>query len=93
MAGNKTVISADLENVGQGERLPKIIISWFLYDRFQPTFHQNDAIRAGNKSVTSAGRKNVGQVHISQRVMSQLLLNRFEQNFLHVCRPSFLYPR
>ena len=48
VAGNKNIISADIECVGQGHRLKKIIISWFLFDRLQPNVHQNDAIVAGN---------------------------------------------
>ena len=80
VAGNKNVISWPW-NVGQGHRLQKL--SPFLYDWFQPNFHQSDAVGAGNKSVTSADLGNVGQGHMSQRVISQLLSNRFEPNVLH----------
>ena len=50
VAGNKNVILADLENVAQGHRLTKIIISRLLYDRFQPNFHKNDAIWLATKA-------------------------------------------
>lgn len=42
------------------------IISHLLLDRFQPNFHQNDAISAGNNSVISADLENVCQDHISE---------------------------
>ena len=100
MAGNKNVISAGLENVGQDHCLQKTLYHGSYSTDFKPNFHQNDVIGAGDKRVTSVDLANGVQGHISQRIISQLLSNRFEPNILHeslnrnchinVCRPHFL---
>ena len=79
IARNRNIISADLENLGQGHHLKKSYI-----DSYAINFNQNDAIEAGSKSITSTDLENVTQGHISQRLISQLLSNRFEPNVLHV---------
>ena len=65
MVRYKNVISADLQNVVQGDGLQKCIMSRLLYDRFPLNFHKNDATGAGNKSLASADLEIAELVHIS----------------------------
>ena len=58
MASNKYVISADLENIGQGQDLQlSLYLSYYI-----AAFNQNVAIGADNKSITLADLESVGHV-------------------------------
>ena len=100
------ILSSDLKNVGQGHHLQKSLkFSNYTTDICQ-TFIEMIAMWPATK-MSSADVENVGQDHISQKVISQLLSNRFQLTVLQewwrryaaigivafICRPSFVYPR
>ena len=73
----KKVVSSDPGKVTS----TRIINFQLLYDRFYPNFYQNGATEDDNKSVLSTNLEIVCQDHFSERVISQLLSNRYESIF------------
>ena len=100
VVGDKNVISADLENIGQGHHLKKIIISQLLYTDFNHYFTKCCNWNWLQKRHISWPLK-CRSGHISTNNISyhQINFNHFFRNdnsatgvVAFVCRPSFIYP-
>ena len=66
LTGNKSVSSCDLENVGQGHHLQKLLYLSFYTIDFYQTYRNNSTV-ASNINIISADLENVGQDHYLQK--------------------------
>lgn len=79
-AGNKHIISVDLQNMGQGNHLQKNTASQLLYEKSQSYIHQNDGT-GDTTRVRSANLKKVGKGQISQNIKISITITPMSITF------------